>query len=372
MIIDPPIPARTLKPLTGGIHHPECYLWDAWSCDLGDAIYLFTLAVNRKSANGDYAPPSCRASSRFHIRQFVSNDGGITWEDLGAFQTAGTTGDGHDARNIWSGSVLSRDGDQALWAAYTAIHEVDDTHPFVQCLAVGRGTAGETFEVGSGQVLLCPVTDRERIESAGYFIDRTAGVGNVRGEAGGPIIAWRDPFLFRDFDGLLHMAWAAKREGGEPAMGLATLREEDGRLVVANLFPPVALPDVAEFTQFEIPKIYLDPANSSYILVAATTDRRSETQDGSDINAAVRIYHAHSCTGPWLTGGTDSSVLAEAENYFGMTVLRANADDELFVAVAPLTDQAGAVDALTVSPRFSIDLAAIGNVNRLTAGSIRE
>lgn len=369
---NPPVPARAPEPFTNGIRHPECYLWDAWSCRLGDTIYLFTLAVNRRDANGELVSPSCRASSRFHIRQFASSDGGSSWKDLGAFQQAGTSGDGHDTRNIWSGSVLSRNVGDDVWAAYTSIHEVDAAHPFVQCLAVGRGTAGGAFEVGSGNVLLCPITDGERIEAAGYFIDRTAGLGGVSGEAGGPIMAWRDPFLFRTFDGELLMAWAAKRKNGEPAMGLAILKEENEQLAVETLLPPVALPDAEEFTQFEIPKIYLDRVNSRYVLITATTDRRSEAQEGSEIAAVIRVYHAPSASGPWLPGGTESSVLAGADNYFGMTVLQTCDDREQFISIAPLTDQAAIDNVLTVSPRFSLDINSIGRVNRLSVGSTHE
>lgn len=295
-------------------------------------------------------------------------DDGEFWQDLGAFQQSGNATDGHDSRNVWSGSVLSRSSGKQIWAAYTGICEHGNAHPFVQCLAVGRGIAGGSFETGSGHVLLSAVTDGERIRSAGYYLGRTEDIGSIGGELGGPITAWRDPFLFRDFDGELYVVWSAKRPGGVPAMGMARLEEKDDALVVKTLLPPAALPDESQFTQLEVPKIYLDVVGSRYILVVAATDRRSEAQEGSEIEASIRVYHATSLEGPWNTGGIDSSVLADVEGYFGMTVLRADATRNVLVCISPLTDQVEPDLALTISPRFTIGIADIGSVQRLTVG----
>ena len=111
--------------------------------------------------------------------------------------------DGHDARNIWSGGVLNLGANGKLHA-YTGISQGDEDHPFIQSLAIGF--CGHEEMLSHGNVILCPIRDREELLNADYYLPDANSIGSKEGEEGGPILAWRDPFLFRDHDGTLIMA----------------------------------------------------------------------------------------------------------------------------------------------------------------------
>ncbi|MFK7733988.1 MAG: hypothetical protein AB8B48_20375, partial [Pseudomonadales bacterium] len=78
------IPPRHTEPFVGGIIHPALYLWDAWSYQEANEFHLYSLAVGRFDADGQALDPLLRNSKPFHVRHFLSRDGGHSWTDEGS------------------------------------------------------------------------------------------------------------------------------------------------------------------------------------------------------------------------------------------------------------------------------------------------
>jgi hypothetical protein len=352
-----------------GIRHPQLYLWDSWSFSEGGCIHLYCLAVNRVKDDGEPLLPQHRNDFQFHIRHFESLDGGDSWRDKGVFQRAALAADGHDARNVWSGSIMQL-ADSRVLAAYTGLQELGEQRPFVQSLAVGLCADGNVFTEGGGQLLLCPVRDHEQIAAAGYFMAVDDQLGSVDGEEGGPILAWRDPFCFSDAAGQLYMAWAAKVSAKRSAMGLASIRLDDaGVCQLETLFPPVVLPDDDEYTQLELPKIYFDSVKRRYLLIAASSTRQTEGQSDDEVSKCIRLYVADSLTGPWLSGGTETSVIAGLDALFGLAVIEADYSAQRLRCMVPYTEVASAELALSFSAVRELDISGIGTAKELSAFS---
>ncbi|MDN3638727.1 hypothetical protein QWY82_07900 [Simiduia curdlanivorans] len=356
------------KPAEGvfvqGIDHPDLHLWDAWSCTDGDALHLYCLAVSRRLADGTPLKAETRNNHPFHIRHFRSDDAGLSWQDLGVFQQHQQAEDGHDSRSIWSGSVMRLNSGQWLFG-YTGLRERGAQHSFVQSLAAGLSDDGMVLTLGSQQLLLCPERDYELIRSKGYYLDNRENLGSHQGEAGGPILAWRDPFMFYDLAGQLMMAWAAKKSATENAMGLARLSLEGGQIKINELMAPITLPDAQTFSQLEIPKIYVDPIKSRYLLIIAASTRTSEQQPDHEIEKTMRLYSSYSLTGPWQPGGTSTSVIGNTPNYFAMTVLQTNFKAEQLSCISPTTEVAN--KPLTFAAPFTIDLKDLSRAEQLIA-----
>jgi len=359
------IPPPHDQDFSGAILHPTLYLWDSWCCQSGKGVDLYCLALARTREDGSKIHPSERNHYPFHIRHFHSVDGGDHWKDQGCFQVPGQAEDKHDARNIWSGSVLEIAGKGKLYA-YTALQQGDDDHPFIQSLAAGFSPEGRAPI--SGKVLLCPLRDREKIQKAGYYLAEENNIGSKDGEEGGPILAWRDPYLFEDSDGKLMMAWAAKISPGQCAMGLASL-SLDGSLScsVDTLFPPVLMPNDKEFRQLEVPKIYFDPLEEHYILIISTTTRASETQGASEVHMHHHLYTSKSLVDSWQPGGTETSQIGAVDTLFGMSALQADYLKKEIYCMAPYTELAGEKLQLSFPPKFNIDLTQLNKVAQVKA-----
>ncbi len=350
-----PIPSPCEEAFLGNINHPELFLWDAWSLDLGDEIRLFSLAVNRNLADGSPLYPHLRNQVPFHVRQFKTLDGGISWTDEGAFQTSGHASDGHDSRNIWSGSILQVEGQ--ILVSYTGVRELDEQRPFFQSLAVAPADLERGLLTGESRVLLCPFRDESLIRDAGYFLDQRPRMGHRDGEQGGPIMAWRDPYLFEGAQpGELFMAWAAKGSPTEPVMGLARMGWHGTGCSIKEVYPPVVLPDSDHFSQFEVPKIYADPVAGGYILVAATTTRVNEVQSDAEVTKLIRIYRARNLAGPWQPISSLGSHVAGLDHLFGMTVLRFDAEQQKMLCISPVSETAGSQLGLSFSSCFELFL----------------
>lgn len=363
------IPKISAQIFRDGIRHPQLYLWDAWSYFDESGIHLYCLAVSREKDTGEPILLRERNNYQFHFRHFVSSDNGASWRDSGCFQKPAQAADGHDARNIWSGSVtpLSAElcvGEKKILVAYTGIRSGDDQHPFAQNLAAGLTCDGNSFDKNSGQLLLCPIRDEKLLRSAGYWFSRVADIGSANGEQGGPILAWRDPFCFNDANGELYVAWSAKASAKQCALGLARLCVgPDSKVSIEKICAPILMPDADEYTQFELPKIYYDSAAHRYLLVAATSNRKSESQDGDEIVKRIRIYYAKALTGPWIPGGKQSSIINGLEQLFGMTVLRANFDEQKLLCISAYTDGVAGDTEQNFAPAFEIDLNQLGREN---------
>jgi len=98
---------KTQNTFENGIHHPEFWLWDSWTCTDVQGLHLYCLALSKTDASGAAITPPDRNKHQFHIRHFVSLDQGNSWTDHGPVLQPGQIADGSDARNVWSGSVCS-------------------------------------------------------------------------------------------------------------------------------------------------------------------------------------------------------------------------------------------------------------------------
>lgn len=350
-----PIPSRREKAFVGTINHPELFLWDAWSLDLGNEIRLFSLAVSRTLAGGAALEPHKRNEYPFHVRQFKTLDLGASWTDEGVFQTPGSAFDGHDSRNIWSGSIFRMNG--KVLVGYTGIREMGEQRPFLQSLAIGEADLEKGVKADRSRLLLCPLRDESLIRGAGYYLDERQRLGHVDGEYPGPILAWRDPFIFAgQQSGELFMVWAAKQSVTTPAMGLARMACTDSGFVIKELYPPIRLPDDYRYSQLEVPKIYADPVAGGYILVAATTTRLNEKQADAEVAKCIRMYRADQISGPWHPIAKTGSRIDGLGFLFGMTVLRFDADQRRMRCIAPVSEAAGSSLGLSFSRCFDLIL----------------
>lgn len=338
----------------GGIAHPELHLWDAWSYAEADTLHLYCLAVERQRPDGTPLPPAERNNVPFHIRHFASTNQGESWSDEGCL-LAPRCGQGHaDSRTVWSGSIEPlTDGKKLL--AYTGLYELDDEHCFVQnvMLALSDGYAIESRE---SEPLICPRRDWKAITDAGYYLAAPDDVGHRDGESGGPVMAWRDPFVFIDKDDQVHLYWSAKAGPKLGALGHGLLRRDGQRFYLEKLFPPTTVLDGGEMTQFELPKVYYDAKHETYYLISATCNRIDERQRDDEVNKTIRMHLSSSSDGPWRPWSPQGSALPGLEGLFGMTVLKADFERRSLLCIAPYTEAAGSDLGLTFSPRFRIGL----------------
>lgn len=359
------IPPPHEQTFAGAILHPDLYLWDSWCGQTDNSLDLYCLALARLQTDGKIIHPSTRNQYPFHIRHFQSVDQGLHWRDMGCFQEPGLAADRHDARNIWSGSVLDIPGKGKL-AAYTALQQGDDQHPFIQGLATGFTLPGYNFS--TGKLLLCPLRDRERILEAAYYLPESASLGRKEGEEGGPILAWRDPYLFKDNKGNLMMAWAAKVSAKQPALGMASINlDSNFSCSVKEILPPTQISDKNSFSQLEVPKLYFDPLEENMILIISTTTRQSEAQPADEVQMHHHLYTAKSLRGPWRSGGTETSILANLDTLFGLSVVRADYSERVLYCMAPYTEQAGEKLQLSFPPMFRIDLKQLDKAAQVHA-----
>ena len=343
---------------TSGIKHPEFYLWDAWSYESNNVFHLFCLAIPRRDFWDAPIDPSDRNNHAFHIHHFESTDSGATWRDVGVHRRPGMTKP-YDEANVWSGSVTPLpDG---IVEAYTGVRSASSEQPFIQNLVLSLLNADGSG--ASGHCVLCPERDHDYIVSSGYFIDDKENLGSNKGECGGPILAWRDPFVFA-YDQKTYVAFAAKSSEREPALGIAQLVNG---LQEAVLLPPISLPDSDEFTQFEIPKLFYLQKLKQFILVAATTDRQSEMQDDCEISNCIRLYIGESPFGPWIRAGKQSSILCGVDHLFGATILGLDERNNRLIFMAPYTSKATDDLQLSFAPRFFVTLDQLSQQDQLFA-----
>lgn len=334
-----PLPEPHLHPFRKGISHPDLWLWDSWTLAEDDVWHLYCLALSRIDNDGRDIPPQDRNKHPFHIRHFLSRDGGQSWWDEGVYFKPENTPDGFYNRNVWSGSVLKLKNCRYL-TGFTAIRNVDADHPFVQ--SIGLATSGDNRSITHVQdrPLSCPVRDYEQITSLGYYLGPKESLGHKDGEEGGPILAWRDPFLYQDTDGRIQAFWSAKVSPKEGAMAHATLAETEMGFVIESLHPPIRFPDSEKFTQAEVPKIYHDSTSDTYYCLLAACDRLYEGQPDSEVTKVTRLYKGPTLKGPWQAFNDKTSKLDGLENLFGCSIIKADFDAGKVALVAPITEMA--------------------------------
>ncbi len=350
------IPIPHPDPFIGAIIHPTLYLWDAWSYEGADETHLYSLAVSRTDADGQVLHPSRRNERVFHVRHFLSSDGGDTWSDEGCFQEPRPGSNSYDSKTIWSGSIepLS-DGEKLV--AYTGLRDSGAELQFQQSIGLATSSKGRRINQFYDEPLSCPRRDWQSITDLGYFLDDISTLGHRDGERGGPILAWRDPFVFVVQNEDIHLYWGAKVGSHKSALARALVERVATGFRLTKLFEPVVMPDSDDFTQLELPKVLHDESTGRYYLLISTCNRLYEGQTDAEVEKKVRLYSSTSLNGPWQSSAeTGSIVLNDDSHMFGLTVLRADFENGELHCIAPYTEAAGVELGLTLSKKFTINL----------------
>ncbi|KCZ55438.1 hypothetical protein HY29_11990 [Hyphomonas beringensis] len=362
--VPPPSPLR----FENGIAHPDLWLWDSWTTQLNGKTHLYSLALSRVDSAGHQVSEGERNNYPFHIRHFVSSDEGMTWADEGVFLEPKDVGDGAFARNVWSGSILARP--EGAWVCgFTGVREVNALTPFLQTICLASSENGAHLDTLPESPLSCPQRDYDEIRAAGYYLPEKDKIGAHDGEEGGPILAWRDPFILEGEQGKLEVFWSAKVSPARGAVAHATVVQTGSDFRIETLHPPMTLPDDEAFTQAEVPKVYQDAKSGAYYLIISACDRLSETQPADEVTKMLRLYKAPSLRGPWVSAfpGQDS-VIPGTENLFGASIMSTDFDAGILRLIAPYTEYASADLQLTFPlpvdiqlPQQSADIAVAAN-----------
>lgn len=341
------------KTFDDGIDHPDYYLWDAWSYRQADRTHLYCLAVSRFDDQGHKLDPKNRNNLPFHVRHFVSADNGESWLDAGCFQQPRPELDDFDSKTIWSSSITLLEDDRKL-VAFTGLKACAEPQLFLQSMGVAISSDGYDIDSASIQLVSSPEDDWQRIIDKGYFVGDRSQLGHKDGEDGGPILAWRDPYILVH-ENEIHMFWCAKINSQTPALGHATLIEDDKGFAIKMFYSPVEIPDGNRFTQLELPKVIYDDVNNKFYLIIATCNRVYEGQSDSEVDKQIRLYASNSLDGPWIPHFDNSSSLGlGAQHMFGLTVLNADFKKGQLQCISPFTE--AAEKPLTLSKTFVIDL----------------
>ncbi|WP_204344890.1 hypothetical protein [Psychroserpens algicola] len=345
------IPDAYDKKFINGIRHPYLYLWDSWSYVDNNTFHLYCLALSRFKPDGSKIEPDERNNFPFHIRHFTSVDAGVSWTDRGCFFKPKDNSKSN-FNTIWSGSVKPLTNGKKL-VAYTGLEHRDQDHQYLQNIAIAISEDGYSVKDFDENILSDPLRDWKEITEKGYFLDASERLGSNMGEINGPIMSWRDPFIFYDKKKELNLFWAAKVGPRFGAMARATLKKNGDFFKIDTLHPPVTVPDADEFTQLEVPKVLFDEVHKTYYLIIASCNRLYESQPDSEISKEVRVYASENIDGPWESLGDK---ILGSEHLFGITVLQTDFENNRLLCMAPYTEAADADLMLTFAPVFYIYL----------------
>lgn len=346
------IPLPYNRQFENGICHPLLYLWDAWSYVEDDIIHLYCLAVSRLKLDGTPLQPAERNDFQFHIRHFTSDNNGRSWKDEGCFLETNPWSEKFNFYTIWSGSVEALSNGEKL-VAFTALEQVDINHKFAQNIAIATSRDGYVVDQILDIALSSPRKDWQAIINKGYYLDAPEKLGNTAGENGGPILAWRDPFIFLDQEEKINLFWGGKVSPKKGALVRAELEKSGTSYKIAKLHPPTTVPDGDEFTQLELPKVLYDKDKKLYYLIISSCNRLYEGQSDEEVDKGVRVYKSKMINGPWETLG---GKILGSENLFGPTVLKTDFRNNRLLCIAPYTDAAEKHLSLTFSPVFYVYL----------------
>ena len=336
-----PIPPARETVFTGGIDHPDLWLWDSWTMhEPGGEWHLYCLALSKADSDGAAIMPPQRNDFTFHVRHFLSGNSGRSWRDMGAVMQPRQVADGADGRNVWSGSTLRLDKETVAFG-FTGVRDSGTDRRFLQSICVATGTGPGRADRMPETALSCPHRDYESIVSMGYYLGPRETLGSNDGEEGGPIMAWRDPFLFTGPDGQLHAVWSAKLSPTVPAIAHARLERDGGRFKLAQLYAPIELPDAHLMTQAEVPKIYSDPVSGDFLLLVSACDRRYEGQPDRELSHIHRLYRSPDLHGRWTCFDRGGSALPGLEGLFGASLVAHDAPTGRFSVLGPYTENAG-------------------------------
>lgn len=351
------IPPAASRPFSGGIKHPDLWLWDAWTYWHDGDLHLFCLALAKVDANGRPITPGDRNDYPFHIREFLSQDEGASWRDLGVYLQPDETPGSPTQHSIWSGSALN-DGDELLFG-FTGIRQPAEGRSFLQSICLLPTRPGERPDLGQAIVLSDPERDYAEITKAGYYLGSQSSLGVDTGEEHGPILAWRDPFFVPEGDGTLRAYWAAKTGPAEPAIASGRVRKTSAGYVLDKLYAPIVHPDVSEYTQSEVPKVFQNPEDGSLLMLTSTCDRVSEDQPDSEVTKELRLYTAPGFDGPWSSYSDEGASLHGVEHLFGGEFSSLNLARQEATLIAPYTEMAEPDLQLTFAAPRKVSLTSL-------------
>jgi hypothetical protein len=346
------IPKAYDQVFENGIRHPKLYLWDAWSYLEANTWHLYCLAVSRLKSDGTPLRPIERNDFPFHVRHFTSENAGRSWKDEGCYFEPGAWPKNFNFHTIWSGSIEPLPDGRKL-VALTAPEKVDEEHSFIQNIVLGVSDDGYVIDEVADIALSSPRRDWEEITKKGYYLDVPEKLGSNAGEGGGPILAWRDPFIFIDKDKKINLFWGGKVDPTRSALVRAELKKDGSLYKIDKLLPPATMPDGNEFTQLELPKVLRDKENDLYYLIISSCNRLYEGQLDDEVDKGVRIYKSNTIEGQWEALG---GKILGSQNLFGLTVLDTDFKNNRLLCIAPYTDAAESNLRLTFSPVFNIYL----------------
>ena len=346
------IPPPSNEIFENGINHPLLYLWDSWSYKDAGVLHLYCLAVSRVKHDGSPLQPMERNDFPFHIRHFTSDTNGRLWKDEGCFLKPEKWAKKLNCHTIWSGSIEAMPDGRKL-TAFTAVEKNDPDHEFVQNIVLAISNDGYNVDRIADDVLSSPRRDWEEIIEMGYYLDDKKELGSNNGEGGGPILAWRDPFIFIEKEDKINLFWAGKISPTKSALVRAELQKDGELFKIASLFPPVTVPDGNTFTQLELPKVVYDDKKEIYYLIISSCNRLYEGQSDEEVDKGVRFYKSGSLNGQWEALGDK---ILGTENLFGPTVLDTDFKNNRLLCIAPYTDAAEKDRSLTFSAVFYVYL----------------
>ena len=346
------IPPPHIGLFENGIVHPSLYLWDAWSYIEGEIIHLYCLAVSHFKPDGTPLQPIERNDYPFHVRHFTSENNGKNWKDEGCFLSPASWSKNFNCTTAWRGSIEGLPDGNKL-TAFTVLEKKDSNHKFLQNIALATSKDGFEIDQIIDMALSSPRRDWAEITKQGYYLDVPEKLGSNEGEKSGPILAWRDPFIFLENNGKINLFWGGKTTPTKSALVRAELQKQGSGYKIAKLFPPITVPDGNEFTQLELPKVLFDKENHLYYLIISSCNRLYEGQPDKEVDKGVRVYKSKSIDGPWESLG--DKILGE-QNLFGPTVLKTDFRNNRLLCIAPYTDAADKSHRLTFSPVFYVYL----------------
>lgn len=336
-----PVPDRSERVIEGHLRPANLWLWDSWLLHETEKVwYLYCLALAKTDADGEPVIPVRRNDYNFHIRAYRTSDDGQNWQDRGAVIEPFHMMDGSDSRNVWSGSV-ARIGKNEVAFGYTGVREAGPDRPYLQSICMATGSAPDRVDHLGKAAVSCPLRDYDMIKAMGYYLGPRHELGHNQGEEGGPILAWRDPYLFHAGDDELHAVWSAKLGPRVPAIARAKLTRGSDGFVLEELFEPIALPDAQLMTQAEVPKLYRDPVTEDWLLLISACDRQYEGQPITEVSHVHRLYRARALQGPWSPYKGSDSKLMNLDGLFGASMHSVDATGEQMRMFGPYTENAG-------------------------------
>lgn len=312
--------AASIEPRTGRlfparIEPPDWYLWDNYGYVEAGRIHVYAQAADRAVC----AVPEDRYW-RAYWRHFVSADGGRTWTDEGPALWPRSGSAGYDSYTVWSGSVLLRD-DGLKVAAYTGLAAGKLA---LQSIAIAVSDDGHVFRrVSEDRPLVSAALDYDRLIASGYYLGPQETLGDLAEEDDGTFLCLRDPFLFADDDGSVHVFFGAKAVRKQEivrAVGHAVFTDP-AQLREAEIRPPVFVPDGHEFNQLELPNVV--KRAGTYYLIVSTTNLAYIGQPDLHADKAVRIYRSDTLDRGWEPYGHGGRhvILTPPSELYGLNVL---------------------------------------------------